>query len=127
MKKRRGYGNASGSRYAGRRGPAGNQTLPEERPSSSPSGWWMRKVNVCSKKQTTGQAHSRQRADHAGLKVNVSTRTAASSQTNEGVWQFPPQGSGRTDMRFYKCTCLSPYLCRIVYESTNTVLTRKYF
>nr|XP_020135972.1 selenoprotein K isoform X1 [Microcebus murinus] len=61
VKKRRGYGNSSDSRYDDGRGkpsPKNGSNQSSAWPQSSSNGWWMRKVNVCSKKQTTGRAHS---------------------------------------------------------------------
>ncbi|GAB1298657.1 Selenoprotein K [Apodemus speciosus] len=59
VKKGRGYGSSSDSRYDDGRGAARKPTTPNgsdqspSRPQPSSNGWWMRKVNVCSEKQTT--------------------------------------------------------------------------
>lgn len=125
VKKRRGYGHPSASRHAEE---SQQESLPEEWASSSPNGWWMRKVTVCSKKQTTEQTHSWQRADHAGLTVYASTRTAlCPHRWVRARWEFPTQGSGVADVQLHTCTYVCPYLLCIVCKSINIVLIRKYF
>ena len=91
-------------------------------PQPSSNGWWMRKVNVCSEKQTTRHTHvkkeaiKRWRLTHAGEDgVCPNKDCSVSSQMNEVMLGIPSAESGLTDTQFYKCTCLSPYLFCIVY------------